>query len=441
MFDFSPAQLRAVYDCDADSRAATLAQALRENDPSRVAALLATGCEPNGCVKSEGNMCQMLTIASMVSQPNVSIGLLLLTAHADPADAFGWCISDLVPADDCENSFSIYLRSTLKGFKYDSLLAEYREAADAREPSPINPFADGAKTFLRNLQEADLLHAAALMCDVESICLLLVLHGGGLDPNREIEIGGCHACPLSLAYYSRGGHQSLCIKALLSAHADPRMPSSGSLPCGPFSAGWTLATAARHDKHRALTKLVRQVPICDSAIARLEPAAEWFWRRILRMEQITTTLVKSSLDYLRRCMFLQDLVRAVLEGGDGEGVEKTHPDVYSRVLSALSCLAAQYNDSAVVSWLLAKQSAASTGLREQAAQAAVVELRSAYEHARAHKDAAAEARDPAGRDELCLAALKRSIGAVARSTLASASTEAAQLLRDATALQERRHPS
>ena len=83
------------------------------------------------------------------------------------------------------------------------------------------------------------------------------------------------------------------------------------------------------------------------------------------------------------------------------------------------------------------QKAAKEAARQQAVQGAVAALRSAYERARAHEDAAGGAEAHAGEAEVCLAALKQSISEHAERLHASSSAEATQLLLDAKALRER----
>ena len=307
-----------------------------------MAAYLATGSDPTGSVElDDGSFTSILELASSVGKPDAELVFLLLAARADPnaVSPSGWSINYDPDFTECLDSFF--------GLDCDVLLEEYRMMGRTGDHSPVSLFDEAdVASFLQNLRQEDLLHAAAILCDVVTICQLC--HQSAFDPNKEIEINGVFACPLSLVYHSSDKDSALCLKSLIVARADPHMPLLGG-----SSAGWTLAAAARTDQKHAVVKILQNIPMMRNlAIAHPATAAKWIWSRIRRVE-VTTAVVESMLDYLVPCMYLDELVQEVLaikaEPSEDEG---TYAVLYWRLADQLLCLSARYDDDKAVEQLL-----------------------------------------------------------------------------------------
>ena len=301
------------------------------------------GSDPTGSVEmDDGSSMSILELASAVGKPDAELVFLLLAARADPnaVSPSGWSRADDPDFTECLDSFF--------GSDCDVLLEECRMMGRTVDHSPVSLFdkADVA-SFLQNLRQEDLLHAAAILCDAVIICQL-VCHQSAFDPNKEIEINGVFACPLSLVYHSSDTDSALCLKSLIVARADPHMPLLGG-----SSAGWTLAAAARADQKHAVVKILQDIPMMRNlAIAHPATAAKWIWSRIRRVE-VTTAVVKSMLDYLVPCMYLDELVQEVLAiRADPSEDEETFAVLYWRLAEQLLCLSARYDDDKAVEQLL-----------------------------------------------------------------------------------------
>ena len=308
-----------------------------------MAAYLATGSDPTGSVElDDGSFTSILELASSVGKPDAELVFLLLAARADPnaVSPSGWSRADDPDFTECLDSFF--------GSDCDVLLEECRMMGRTGDHSPVSLFDEAdVASFLQNLRQEDLLHAAAILCDVVTICQL-VCHQSAFDPNKEIEINGVFACPLSLVYHSSDTDSALCLKSLIVARADPHMPLLGG-----SSAGWTLAAAARADQKHAVVKILQKIPMMRNlAIAHPATAAKWIWSRIRRVE-VTTAVVESMLDYLVPCMYLDELVQEVLAiRAEPSEDEETFAVLYWRLAEQLLCLSAQYDDDKAVEQLL-----------------------------------------------------------------------------------------
>jgi len=328
-----------------------LAQAVYKQDLHLVASYLATGSDPTGIIElGDDRTMSILELwfqHSTVEKPDVEIVFLLLAARADPdtVSPSGW---SMVKALRTRN-FDPDLKECFDNFfgsDCDLLLEECRMVCRTGDRIPASLFEEAdVASFLQNLRQEDLLHAAAIFCDFVHICQLVY---NAFDPNEEIEINGALACPLSLVYYSSDEDSTLCLQSLIAARADPHMPLSG----GP-SAGWTLAAAARDDQNHAVVKILEKIPMMRNlAIAHPATAAKWIWSRIWRVE-VTTAAVKSMLDYLVPCMYLGELVEEVLAiRAKPEEDEETFTVLYWRLAEQLLCLSARYDDDKAVEQLL-----------------------------------------------------------------------------------------
>lgn len=313
-----------------------------------MAAHLATGSDPSGSVVLHGDRTvSILELALSVEKPDAELVFLLLAGRANPnaVSPSGWSMVKALRTCNFDPNFKECLDSFF-GSDCDVLLEQCRMMGRTGDRSLFDE-ADVA-SFLQNLRQEDLLHAAAILCDVVIICQL-VCHHSAFDPNKEIEINGVLACPLSLVYYSSDKDSALCLKSLIVARADPHMPllQRGS------SAGWTLAAAARNDQKHALVKILQKIPmIRNLAIAHPATAAKWIWSRIRRVE-VTTAVVKSMVDYLVPCMYLDELVQEVLAiRAEPSEDEETFAVLYWRLATQLLCLSARYEDDKAVEQLL-----------------------------------------------------------------------------------------
>ena len=315
-----------------------------------MAAHLATGSDPSGSVVLHGDRTvSILELASSVEKPDVELVFLLLAGRANPnaVSPSGWSMVKALRTRNFDPNFKECLDSFF-GSDCDVLLEQCRMMGRTGDRSPVELFDEAdVASFLQNLRQEDLLHAAAILCDVVIICQL-VCHHSAFDPNKEIEINGVLACPLSLVYYSSDKDSALCLKSLIVARADPHMPLVGG-----SSAGWTLAAAARNDQKHALVKILQKIPmIRNLAIAHPATAAKWIWSRIRRVE-VTTAVVKSMVDYLVPCMYLDELVQEVLAiRAEPSEDEETFAVLYWRLATQLLCLSARYEDDKAVEQLL-----------------------------------------------------------------------------------------
>ena len=331
----------------------------KKGDLNEVASLLAAGLDPNGCVDmQDGTTASMLFLASMSPKPKAQLAILLLVAGADPeaVSPSGWSLAKALRTRKLDASFQEDLESFIK-MDYDTLLEEYRTMGRSGECAPDSVPDSGLdkieiESFMRNVQnKQDLLHAAAMLCDFDTICQLLARHRGALDLNAEIKMNGHLLSPLSLAYYSRDQDSDLCVQSLLAVRADPHMPSRKELLTD-TSKCWTLAGAARKDEQFDLVKILKQIPLRNRTIVHPEAAAKWIWSRIRRVE-VTTALVKSMLDYLVPCMFLDELVQEVLAmRPESREDEEPFAVLYWRLAGQLLCLSAQHDDDKAVERLL-----------------------------------------------------------------------------------------
>ena len=175
-----------------------LARALFEDGkgPSRareiackVACLLATGSDPNGNVNLEsGGAASMLFVATKCQKPDVKRVFLLLAAGADPhaSSRYGWSLAKALTSGKLDAGFHEDLLTFLTT-DCDTLLEDYRTV----EECPDNEIdVSDIASFFRNLRKEDLLHAAAALCDLESLCQLLYCPSVEFDPDWEIKLNG-----------------------------------------------------------------------------------------------------------------------------------------------------------------------------------------------------------------------------------------------------------
>ena len=337
-----------------------LASAVFAKDLDEVASLLAAGLDPNGCVDMQGgSTASMLYLASMLPKAKAQLAILLLAADADPeaVSPSGWSLVKALHTRELDASFQEDLESCIK-MDCDILLEEYRTMGRLGGCAPDSVPDSGLdkieiESFMRNVQnKQDLLHAAAMLCDFDTICQLLARHRGALDLNAEIKMNGHLLSPLSLAYYSRDQDSDLCVQSLLAVRADPHMPSRKELLTD-TSKCWTLAGAARADEQLDLVTILKQIPLRNRTIAHPAAAAKWIWSRIMHVKEVTTDSVKSMLDYLVPCMFLDELVQELLamraESGEDE---EPFAALYWQLAEQLLCLSAQHDDDKAVAQLL-----------------------------------------------------------------------------------------
>ena len=335
-----------------EERNHVLASAVFKQDLNKVASLLAAGLDPNGCVDTQdGTTANMLFLALMSPKPKAQLAILLLAVRADPdaPSRDGWNLIKAMRTRDLDANFREDLEN-LVNVDCDTLLEEYRTMGRSGKCTPGSDFDEiDIASFLRNARKEDLLHAAAMLCDFETICQLL--YCDEFDPNGEIEFNEHLVSPLSLAYCSRNQASDLCVHSLLAARADPHMPSMEEL-LADASKCWTLAEAARADEQLDLVKILKEIPLRNRTIAQPEAAAKWIWSRIRRVA-VTTALVKSMLDYLVPCMFLDELVQELLamraESGEDE---EPFAALYWQLAEQLLCLSAQHDDDKAVAQLL-----------------------------------------------------------------------------------------
>ena len=275
-----------------------------------------------------------------------SSSYLLLAAGADPhASLDGWSLAKALTSGELDASFREDLVRFLEA-DCDTLLEEYRTV----EECPDNEIdVSDIASFFRNLRKEDLLHAAAALCDFETICQLLSCPSLGFDPNEEIELNEALVSPLSLAYYSHDPDSDLCVHSLLAARADPHMPSMERTLEEGF---WTLARAARGDEQADMLQTLKQIPLRNRTIRQPEAAAEWIWSRISCVG-VTTAVVESMLEYLMPCLYLDELVREVL-ATTAESPEDEEPfaELYLPLAKQLLCASARVNDDKAVELLL-----------------------------------------------------------------------------------------
>ena len=335
-----------------------LARALFEDGkgPSRareiackVACLLATGSDPNGNVNLEsGGAASMLFVATKCQKPDVKRVFLLLAAGADPhaSSRYGWSLAKALTSGKLDAGFHEDLLTFLTT-DCDTLLEDYRTV----EECPDNEIdVSDIASFFRNLRKEDLLHAAAALCDFETICQLLYCPDLEFDPNREIELNGALACPLSLAYYSHDPDSDLCVYSLLAARADPHMPSRERKVRG--EGFWTLAGAARVDELADMLQTLKQIPLRNRTIVHPGEAGEWIWSRISCVG-VTTAVVESMLEYLMPCMYLDELVRELLDTTAASPEdEERFAELYWQLAKQLLCASARVNDDKAVELLL-----------------------------------------------------------------------------------------
>ena len=337
-----------------------LASAVFAKDLDEVASLLAAGLDPNGCVDMQGgSTASMLYLASMWPKAKAQLAILLLAADADPeaVSPSGWSLVKALHTRELDASFQEDLESFIK-MDCDILLEEYRTMGRLGGCAPDSVPDSGLdkieiESFMRNVQnKQDLLHAAAMLCDFDTICQLLARHRGALDLNAEIKMNGHLLSPLSLAYYSRDQDSDLCVQSLLAVRADPHMPSRKELLTD-TSKCWTLAGAARADEQLDLVTILKQIPLRNRTIAHPATAAKWIWSRIMHVKEVTTDSVKSMLDYLVPCMFLDELVQELLAmRAESREDEKPFAVLYWRLAGQLLCLSAQHDDDKAVERLL-----------------------------------------------------------------------------------------
>ena len=360
--DVPPDQLRP---CESDEEAQTelLAHALFERNgenpisPSRareialqVACLLATGSDPNGNVELEnGDPVSMLFVATKCRKPDVKLVFLLLAAGADPHASsprpYGWSLAKALTSRELDASFHEDLLTFLTT-DCDTLLEDFRKL----EECPDNEIdVSDIASFFRNLRKEDLLHAAAALCDLESLCQLLYCPSVEFDPDREIKLNGALVSPLSLAYYSRDPDSDLCVYSLLAARADPHIPSMERKLGDGF---WTLARAVGNDEQADMLQKLKLIALRIPTIVHPKAAAEWIWSRISCVG-VTTAVVESMLEYLMPYMYLHELVREVLtERAESPEDEETFVELYWQLAEQLLCASAHFSDDKAVELLL-----------------------------------------------------------------------------------------
>ena len=363
--DVPPDQLRAVdepekEDFTQENLNHALATAVYKKDLDKVAYRLAMGSDPNCCAEmQDGTTASMLKLASLQPKPSAHSVFLLLAARADPAaSSDGWNLIDALRTHELDTSFKEDLHSFAQP-DHEVMLEEYRRAGRTGECIPSTQFDKiDIASFLRNVRKQDLLHAAAVLCDFEAICELLVCGrfnpelGGEFDPNEEIAFSGAHfACPLSLVYYSRDKDARLCMLSLLAARADPHMPSS-KMVLTDSSESWTLAGAARAAGHVKLVKILKQIPLSHRAVMHPKAAAKWVLSRIRSVKEVTTDKLKAMVDYILPCMPLDELVREVLAIRADSREDRDCNARFQRLANELLCLSAQRDDGSAVALLL-----------------------------------------------------------------------------------------
>ena len=361
--DVPPDQLRP---CESEEEVQTemLVHALCEGEgenpsPSRareiarqVACLLATGSDPNGNVElKNGDAVSMLFVATKRRKPDVKLVFLLLAAGADPHASsprpYGsWSLAKALTSRELDASFHGNVFRFLEA-DCDTLLEECRSVEDW----PDNEIGvSDIASFFRNLRKEDLLHAAAALCNFESLCQLLYCPSPKFDPDREINLNGALVSPLSLAYYSRDPDSHLCVYSLLAARADPYMPSMERKLGEGF---WTLAGAARVDEQADMLQTLKQIPL--RTLVHPGAAADWIWSRISCVG-VTTAMVESMLEYLVPCMYLDELVREVLtERAASPEDEEPFAELYWKLAEQLLCVSARFNDDKTVELLLREE--------------------------------------------------------------------------------------
>ena len=348
--DLPPDQLR-VCESTEEARTHALWLAVHKQDVKQAAVHLAAGADPSGILTLEDHsIVSILQLACLSEKPDAEVVLLLLAAGADPeaVSPSGWSLSKALRARKNLRECLNHCFAT----DCDVLLAYCQEMGSSEECPGSHIDGLDIASFLRNLREEDLLHAAVALCDAMTICQLLTFRDDdAYDLNAEIEINGRLVSPLSLAYYSPYADSDRCVLILLAARADPHMPLSKEF-LADGSDSWTLARAARADKHLETLEILKQLPLRSRTIVQPEAAAEWIWHRISCVG-VTTAVVASMLEYLTPCMYLDELVREVL-ATTAESPEDEEPfaELYWKLAEQLLCVSTRFNDDKTVELLL-----------------------------------------------------------------------------------------
>ena len=346
---FRPDQLRQGHETEPPSSDA-LAQAIQEQNVGKVAYLLALGADPNATVELESHDIVPLLWFAAGWDSAISC-FALLAAHADPTcrlpktgssfaaiESSGWLEGESKLLEEI-----VRFRETDPG----AMVEGYRRIGRTRDDETVNRDDERRAhhfSFLENLSESHLLHAAAMVCDVEHICWALA--DGQVDPNDEVSIGNIIHTPLSLAYHSGSdlSERGLCMRLLIAGRADPFLPSS---------VNWTLLDAAADEKGR-LWKLLQSIPQGNRAIRDTETAANWIVSRLQRGSEADTEFASSVLNYLVPRISFEDLVDALLAIPFSRFEEGEPRERYRRLFHELLCLSAQHDMEHVVTRLLDK---------------------------------------------------------------------------------------
>ena len=343
-----PDQLREGREIEPPSSGA-LCRAVDEQDFGRVVYLLALGADPNATVELESD--DIVPLLWFAAARDSAIVFALLAAHADPTcrlpesgssfaaiESSGWLEGEPKLLEEI-----VRFRETDPG----AMVEEYRRIGRTRDDDTVNRDDERRAhhfSFLESLSESDLLHAAAMVCDAETICWALA--NGQVNPNEEVSIGRVVHTPLSLAFFSGSdlSERGHCMRLLIAGRADPFLPSS---------VNWTLLDEAA-DKKGRLWKLLQSIPQRNRKITDTETAANWIVHRLRHGEEVDTEFARSVLNYLVPRISFEDLVDALLAIPFSRFEEGEPRGRYSRLFHELLCLSAQHDVENVVTRLLDK---------------------------------------------------------------------------------------